>query len=88
MISFNFSFAGQWVGEEVLNLGRDLGVNDVEGQRVTQVMLLFITKKIQSTKFFLFFFSNFIFSSNLGKKYKNIINFKLFCLCQFIGKYC
>lgn len=51
MISFNFSFAGQWVGEEVLNLGRDLGVNDVEGQRVTQVMLLFITKKIQSTKF-------------------------------------
>ncbi|CAE1293675.1 ARID2 [Acanthosepion pharaonis] len=30
----------QWVGEEVLNLGRDLGVNDVEGQRVTQMAII------------------------------------------------
>ncbi|GAB1608731.1 hypothetical protein Ahia01_001157500, partial [Argonauta hians] len=30
----------EWVGEEVLNLGRSLGVTDVEGQRVTQMAII------------------------------------------------
>lgn len=39
---YKLLFSEEQVGIEVLNLGRDLGTLDVEGQRVLQVCLLFL----------------------------------------------